>query len=377
MINDENRVSAINRSSTLLVAGASYTGEWEDVSMYPAVVTACLTDQDGTLTVQFSPDGVNIDSQLVQMVSASTNEVHRYTVTRQFVRVLFTNTSASNQTYLRLQVILSDAVALNQSINSAIQQDADSSSVRPTDFKYEVALGRRSGHTLWNKFGFNSDIDIGTETIWSAGGTFSRMTSADTFDVVSTSANDTSAGTGARTLTIYGLDESYEEITEVVTLNGTTPVVTTNQWFGVNRMVITTVGSGGTNAGVLTAKVTTGGTNTQAHIPIGLGSSQQAIFFVPNNHTALMDWLYITMVKNAGGTQPKLTVKMWVTNMETGVKVEAFRDYLNGSVENHTELLPSQPFVCGEKCFVEFQGTTDVDNTEVGVRFSLCLVKDF
>ncbi len=42
--------------------------------------------------------------------------------------------------------------------------------------------------------------------------------------MVSSSANDTSAWSGARTIKIFGLDASGVEQTEMITLNGTTAV---------------------------------------------------------------------------------------------------------------------------------------------------------
>jgi hypothetical protein len=262
-------------------------------------------------------------------------------------------------------------------MDSVLSQDYDATVTRPTDFHYEVALGRRQGATTWNKWGYNSDVDIGTETVWAYGGTFARMTAADTLNVVSSSVNDdgSPAGTGAQSVIIYGIDENYLAITEVVTLDGTTPVTTSNQWLGVNRVSIYLAGSLGQNDGNITVTRTTGG-SVQGYMPATLGTTQQAIFFVQDNHTALIDWLYVTLVKNAGGTQPKLTTKCWVTSLVSGAKYEVFRDYINGSVENHTELKPSQPFVVGEKSLIEFQATTDVDNTELALRFSLIEVRN-
>ena len=37
-------------------------------------------------------------------------------------------------------------------------------------FLWALAQNKVSGHALWNKFGYNDDIDIGTEIIASWGG---------------------------------------------------------------------------------------------------------------------------------------------------------------------------------------------------------------
>jgi len=238
------------------------------------------------------------------------------------------------------------------------------------DYHYEVALGSLSGQTTWNKWGYNEDIDTGTETVWSVGGTFARMTSATTLDITSSDANDTSAGTGAQSIIIWGVDGDYNQQTEVVTMNGATIVTTSNSWLGVNRISIYAAGSGGVNAGNITAVVTAGGT-TQAQIPAGEGSTQHAFFFVAANSTALMDWLHINAIKTSGGSKPEVTTKAWVTSLVSGAKYEVFRNNMDIAVENNVELRPSQPFVVAEKSLIEFQTTTDTDNTAMSVRFSL------
>jgi hypothetical protein len=369
-------IDAGNSSTTPLNTGNTFTGTWYDATAFSSVTVAVKTDQNGYFTIQFSPDGINADSTLTRYYRTTQIEApHRFTVTRRYVRITFTNDSGSNQTYLRLQTILGGQGDLNAPSDSVLAQDFDAVVTRPTEFRYEVALGRRQGCTTWNMWGYNSDIDIGTETVWSQGGSFTRIVTARTLSVVSTDVNDTSAGTGARSVIIYGVNANFESQTEVVTLSGTTPVVTSATWMGVNRVAIYAAGSGGVNAGDITATATTEAT-VQAHMPAGAGASQQAIFFVQANHQALMDWLYITLVKNSGGTQPNVQTKCWVTSLVSGAKYEVFRDYMNGSVENHTELTPSQPFVVGEKSLVEFTSTTDVNNTEVAVRFSLIEVRD-
>lgn len=88
----------------------------------------------------------------------------------------------------------------------------------------------------------------------------------------SASVNDTSAGTGARTVLITYYDQTGAgPFTETVTLNGTTAVNTvgTNICF-IESLAVTSVGSGGGNAGVVTFFGSTGGTGgTVATIGVG------------------------------------------------------------------------------------------------------------
>jgi len=113
-----------NSTSDVLANGATFTGEWVDVSEYGSVVTAAKTDQAGTLYMQFSPDGVNADSSLSFTVVANVNEVHRLTVTRKWFRVVFTNTG-SLQTFFRMQSLAGQQPILTSALNSTVQSDAD------------------------------------------------------------------------------------------------------------------------------------------------------------------------------------------------------------------------------------------------------------
>lgn len=88
----------------------------------------------------------------------------------------------------------------------------------------------------------------------------------------SSSANDTAAGTGARTVKITYYDASCSgPFTETITMNGTTAVNTVSTTMAlIEKMEVVTVGSGGGNAGTLTlSTLINGGGTTIATIIIG------------------------------------------------------------------------------------------------------------
>ena len=360
-----------NSSSDILTAGSTFTGEWVDVSRHSSIVVSVKTDQNGTYAVEFSPDGVNTDSTLTRYYrTINIEQPHRFTVTRQYARVTFTNTSASDQTYFRLQTLKGNQCDLNTPLDSVMSQDYDSISVRPTKFEYESALGRRQGSTTWNKFGYNSDIDIGTEVLASWGGTYNPMTTARTLSIASLSANDVDGGTGCHGVVIYGVDENYNQQVVVKLLNGVTPVVTTELWLGVTRMAIFRAGSSHINEGVITATATIDST-IQAQIEIGEGTSQQCIYHVGQNSQGLIDFLLLGGEKLTGGVSPKLTFKGWVYSNVSNARYQVFRVILDTSVENHLPLIFSQPLIIGEKSTFWVEVTTDKDDSEADCRFSL------
>lgn len=71
-----------------------------------------------------------------------------------------------------------------------------------------------------------------------------------TLGVSSGNAADASAGTGIRTLRVFGVNANFVPIQEDFTMNGQTKVVSKiTNWFRVNGMEALTVGSGGVAAG--------------------------------------------------------------------------------------------------------------------------------
>ena len=121
-----------------------------------------------------------------------------------------------------------------------------------------VGLEYRTRRDIYPEYSQGSIVVAGTfETIKKTVGTPINSVvklaifppSADTINIASTSTNDTSAGTGARTILIRGLDANWEPLTETITLTGQAPVTTTNNFYRINKLVVLTVGSLGFNEG--------------------------------------------------------------------------------------------------------------------------------
>jgi len=146
-------------------------------------------------------------------------------------------------------------------------------------------------------FGRAPDVDNTYVDVWEGPtSTYVFPATAQQMAVVSTSANDTSAGTGAQKVTIQYLDNNYVARTEVVTLNGTTPVntVATNI-LRVNKMYSSQVGTNHYPVGDIALK-NTGGTVTYSQMKAGRNTAQQIIYTVPAGKT-----LYISQWFAAAG----------------------------------------------------------------------------
>lgn len=139
------------------------------------------------------------------------------------------------------------------------------------------------------KFGKALDCDSGVATdVWDgADGVTSTdiwvpPTVARTHDLVSSSANDAAAGTGLRTVQVFGLTSfSTDEVSEIVTMNGVSNVATANSYVIIHRMIGLTWGATGSNEGIVTATAQTDATIT-AGIQIGNNQTLMAIFGVPS-----------------------------------------------------------------------------------------------
>lgn len=174
-----------------------------------------------------------------------------------------------------------------------------------TDY-VNVARGTIPGATRGQRTGFNPSVGTGETTVWNETTTLvAYPATAVTVSVSSSSANDTSAGTGARTVTISGLDAGYNSISEVITLNGQTAVTSTLSYIRLSTITTITAGSGGKNAGVVyvgTGIITAGVPATiYSSMAIGYNESHQAFYTVPAGMTAYL--LDVSATSDTAGTQ--------------------------------------------------------------------------
>ncbi len=157
------------------------------------------------------------------------------------------------------------------------------------------------GRTSIERVGINTDVDTGTvpEDICGTSGVHAGFaSSAELVTVVSSSANDAAAGTGARTVTIYGLDSNWIEQSETITLNGVSLVDSVNSYLRVFKMEVATVGSGGVNAGAISIaqKVTTA--NIFLVVAAGLNKEMSSQYTIPANRRGFLKRMYARVRKN-------------------------------------------------------------------------------
>lgn len=297
---NEAKMLALNSSATPLNAAATFTGTGQDVLGFASVVVAVFTDQAATLYIEFSTDNTNWDSSLSFSVAASTNEVHRISVTRRYVRVRITNTSASNQTYMRLQAMAGSQTALTSALSSLIQADADAALVRPLDFNLMVAEGLYQNRSNTIKDGINADIDTGStpEDISNEGGAYAGFPAAAAAAEIVVAGADT--GTVYYSYMATDTDTDYTFGSKAITGAGTYSLGH-NIWrcnFAYFVASTTTV----FNVGDITIRHTATPTTVFCVIGAGVSQSYCAAYTVPYNSAVYLDRISGTLRGSSTGS---------------------------------------------------------------------------
>lgn len=165
-----------------------------------------------------------------------------------------------------------------------------------TDFNIHVSRENVQGANFLHR-AFISGTFSSEQTVWASGTIWVPPTSASTMTIVSTSANDAAAGTGARTVSVAGLDSNYLEISETVTMNGTTPVTTTKSYLRISRMTVTSAGPLKSNDGAITIS----NTSPQGIISAMAGQSSFSIYTIPANKVGYLHNLHLSSSKSTDG----------------------------------------------------------------------------
>jgi hypothetical protein len=201
-------------------------------------------------------------------------------------------------------------------------------------FALVASLGEAGRYRTENKFGETDNLDAVVTDIWDGasdeivalGGTvvWVAPTAPRVHSIVSSSLADSGAGgvnpvsTGMRTLDLTGLEtwDASSPTTETIVLDGTTAVNTVNSYVIIYRMEGKTWGTGGVNAGSVTATAATDGTITAA-IVIGNNQTQMAIYGVSSSMKLRVIDFRASLVKTTGLSLRATGEVLWMTDPET------------------------------------------------------------
>jgi len=243
---------------------------------------------------------------------------------------------------------------------------------------FDVPRGGIPGIYSVNKFGETTNADSGIATdIWDRANPTNNQamwlapTAARIHAIVSTSANDAVAGTGCSSIQLWGLTSwDAEEVSEIVILEGATPVNTINSYVIIHRMKGLGFGSGNTNDGDITATAATDSTVT-AQISAGNGQTLMAVYGVPSARTAYMPCFDFAVVRTVAAIaemtmfvneDPSSNPKAFITKHTYG--------YDAGSTSSGGHKFDPYKKITGP-AIIKFQVLTNTNNTIISGGFDL------
>jgi len=242
-------------------------------------------------------------------------------------------------------------------------------------FDLQVSRGQIYLHESVFVYGANPAIGNSFESIWQLGGTYTFPTTAYELKISSSSGNDSfTAGSGAKTLTIEGLDANYESVSVTVNMAGSTQVSTTGQTFiRVNKVYVATVGTYGTNFGTITVG---NGYQTVAYILPAAGSTEQCIYTVPAGKTAYINRFTISSYNGISQNAPYSTCNQ----IDFYVRTFGGARRLTNSV-----LVPAQgtfvesfpyPYPITEKSDIDIRGYCFSQSSNIRVQLQMVLIQN-
>lgn len=189
------------------------------------------------------------------------------------------------------------------------------------DYRTGIGMGVVSGHTPFRGLGRRASISTTTngDDLWGGVATtlvFPNQSTGEQCTLVSTSANDSAAGSGAQQIDVHYLDNNGVEQVETVTMNGVTPVntVATNirfiQYIHTQRVAaINNVA-----AGNITIYSTATPANIFNFLSAGSNISLNSARMVPAGKT-----FYLSFIKAEGTDNKPLSVRLRATCDYEGV----------------------------------------------------------
>jgi hypothetical protein len=241
-------------------------------------------------------------------------------------------------------------------------------------FELQVGRGQITGHRSVVVFGYNPDVDTTRVTVWPYTGIIPLPAVALQMKVSSSSANDTAAGTGARTVYVAGLDANHNEIEEIVTLNGQTAALTTQSFLHINNAYVATAGSGLSAAGDIYFGdgVLTAGVPATVYDTIKFDYNQRITgsYTIPAGYTAYLAQGLFSAGQPGGSAQ---VVGRLLTIGTDGIRRAAAITTVNNGVADYAF---EYPLRVPEKTTIEATAQGSSNNNEASAMFILLLVSN-
>jgi len=312
-------------NSTIVALGSNevFTGEWISTQGFHGVIvqaSGTVDGQGGVLNLEFSNDMVNLTGGAgisIKVVDLTTNRPNTVGVVDKFFRVKYVNNGIAQTTFSINTILSTERYDLTSNTKQILNDNEDVRLVRTvSDLNTDRNTGLLSYEESKRKTGINNAVGISPQAIWSYSENWiPNEISNEKLRVKSGgNLNDTSDGSGARTIEVTFLDENLLEVTETLTLQGSSASATTSaNCFRLNEGIVKTVGTyTGANTGDIVLELTGG--NIMGNIAADIGNLHQAITTIPSNKT-----VYITDIYVSVGQSNSADVKLFFANQSDDV----------------------------------------------------------
>jgi hypothetical protein len=225
------------------------------------------------------------------------------------------------------------------------------------DWYSAVAMGKSTGNTARNIFGYNAAIGTDFIPAWELATAYTYPTAATTMTLRWNTAD------ADYTILIKGLDANYDEIQETITLTAS-PVTQTTQkeYLRINDLVTVATPGGAYGDPDNDINLTNAGnTETYARIDAGTGKSQASIYTVPRGYQLAL--LRISAFCASAALNNRTLAFRNVARLKTGVILRvAETEFLEQMIIDR-----QVPFVYDECTDIEFQLKGSAGTQFVGV----------
>lgn len=238
------------------------------------------------------------------------------------------------------------------------------------DFMADLSKGYAAGHSSFNLAGLNSNFNIGTADLWENGlNQLVYLPAEETMNYVSTDANDTLLGSGARRIFVSGINDAGDVVTEVIEMDGLTPVAGTVPFAVINFIFVLpdAGGVGAANVGNITATASVAAT-VQCIIRAQSGISKHGFYRVPNGKRVIFKSIELNGSKSTGGTSPLLRFNIFARFTPTSPWISIFERALDTARITDFQVDQAVSGVIEPGADIKFTCTTDQNSSFAYLR---------
>jgi len=245
------------------------------------------------------------------------------------------------------------------------------------DFLIEVQKGKIAGHSMVHKFGRNDAVPNGSWAfVTLLGHTAWPLSAATTVRVKAGNAADTAAGNGAREITVQGIDDSFNEVSEAVATAGeSASAATTASFWRIHRAWVSAAGVYGAGNTAAVVIENSGGGTDLIQIAVEEGQTQFTGWTVPTGKKAYLLSLHVH-VDARKYTNIRVFTRDDIDDTSAPVKSKRLKLFFDGVIGQYTYKPRGPELVVNAKADIWVEAWGDGAVAEVACEFELLVVDD-